>query len=112
MKGIVLAALLMVAALPARGYDDGGYVSYGTGGKSCGTWQEDRRAGGFKKTILATWVTGYVTGYNAWVEGSNDVGEGTDIDGLLAWIDNYCAENPLNSISKAASALIWHLMTR
>jgi hypothetical protein len=38
-------------------------------------------------------------------DGSN----GTDIEGLAAWIDNYCKAKPLLTIANAAEALTFQL---
>jgi hypothetical protein len=40
------------------------------------------------------------------------VAEGTDINGVFAWIDTYCAAHPLDPIAKAAIALVVELSKR
>jgi len=37
---------------------------------------------------------------------------GTDFDGLIAWIDNYCQANPLKGVAEAAGALLQTLRDR
>ena len=37
---------------------------------------------------------------------------GTDFDGLMGWIDNYCSANPLNPIATPAYALMQELRSR
>ena len=45
-------------------------------------------------------------GISLWIEvGSGPVNE-SDIQGAVAWIDNYCRDNPLDSVAKAAHELI------
>jgi hypothetical protein len=36
----------------------------------------------------------------------------SDLDGQEAWIDNYCAQNPLDNLSGAAQALVAELRKR
>ena len=35
-----------------------------------------------------------------------NLAEGTDADGVFAWIDNYCSAHPLETIYSAAEALV------
>lgn len=113
MKRVVLVALFMAVALPAGAADQNrGHNILGVGINSCGIWQEDRKKDGLGSRVHENWVVGYISGYNAWVDGKADISEGTDVPGLLAWIDNYCAQNPLDKIATAANALINHLRSR
>jgi hypothetical protein len=117
MKRVVLVALFMAVAMPAGAADETDYyIIKGEGTKSCGTWIQDRKKGGFEGQVTdltqTAWLAGYLTAYNLWVPGKADIAEGTDIAGLMAWIDNYCAQNPLNNIANAANALIYHLRSR
>ena len=51
---------------------------------------------------------GYVTGHNmrADDEGGGTAGLGMSPEALFAWIDNYCADNPLDHIMTAARRLV------
>jgi hypothetical protein len=72
----------------------------GAGLASCGTWTADHRLG----DVVADeqWVVGFLSGmgYSAVADPLG----GTDFAGVIAWIGNYCAANPLDSILKAAGA--------
>jgi hypothetical protein len=48
------------------------------GGSSCGVWRQERHA---------------------------DFLVGTDFDGLMGWVDNYCQSHPLDAVAIAAAKL-------
>ena len=85
----------------------------GSGNKSCGTWMEARQENGYGTLIYQAWITGYVTAYNNYaVNQDGNVTAGTDVDGLMNWIDNHCRSNPLDSLFKASGALVRELESR
>jgi len=91
----------------------GDYMVRGVGTSSCGHWVQshlltDQGATAFQ---LDAWVTGFVTAFNAYKSDRKDVAEGIDTDGLLAWIDSYCAAHPLTDLSGATVALVDELQT-
>ena len=109
----VLIVLLDTSTVFAQEFGED-RVMFGTLGKSCGTWTQLRPAGALRDSVpaefggLLMWVVGYISGANA--DSSHpDVLLGRDLDGLIAWIDNYCRANPLKNIASAASSLIVEL---
>ena len=55
------------------------------------------------------WVLGYLSGANVWMGSGGlhaDVLAKPDHDALAAWMTNYCAQNPLDTIDAAASELM------
>jgi len=82
----------------------------GTGIVSCGTWTQQRAPGTAIANIHANWIIGFVNGVR-WAEERN-WGPGIDAVGLVAWVDTYCQSNPLDSVAKAAGALIDELKKR
>jgi hypothetical protein len=101
---IVLCAVLFAAAstlsLPANG---GNITIGGSGGESCESWAEHRPHGAYTQ-----WVLGFISGA-AWRASSSetfDPLDGTNARGVWAWIDNYCAANPLEKIADAAVAFM------
>jgi hypothetical protein len=82
-------------------------IVIGLTGFSCGKWVNTP-----KKTAqhqaLEHWVTGYLSGINMESAGV-DFLQGRDIDGLTAWIDNYCSRNPLHAITQALFELVKEL---
>lgn len=82
----------------------------GYGGVSCGGWTKAHHPKSVEGLAQDNWVLGYVTGFNAYsgIRESN-ISAGTDNEALIAWIDNYCRSNPLDSIYIASVKLIHEL---
>jgi hypothetical protein len=56
---------------------------------------------------------GYVSSFNTLsLTVDEDVFQGTDIDGMFVWMDNYCRAHPLDLIQYGANALIDELQRR
>jgi hypothetical protein len=86
---------------------------HGEGAVSCGTWTEDRRLAQEHWLPNSAWVLGYITAYNRFaLKKSSDIARGTDSDGISAWMDNYCAANPLSTIENGAARLIFVLQVK
>jgi len=82
------------------------YVSRGLGAASCGKWTSAVALENYTYVAMVQWLNGYLTAYSAWVEGESGPVSKLDTEGLKAWVDNYCRDNPLKSVSTAASKLI------
>src|SRR5271165_3427144 len=84
-----------------------GATIYGSGTSSCGNWVTVRSK---KKSGTTTnqeqWLLGFLTAFNGVGRGTNDIAEGTDLDGLFVWIDNYCKGHPLEMLASAAGQLV------
>ena len=78
---------------------------------SCGTWTQARQARTVQAGLAAQWVAGWLSGRNN-EDGTTDFLVGTDFDGLMAWIDNYCRSNPLDTVGTAALRLTTELLSR
>ena len=101
----ILFPALSVAA-PAQAASNQ-YVILGAGGRPCGSWLQLRSQALPESAILQSWVLGYVTSVNANLLSVNqDVTAGATPDALFSWIDNYCAAHPLDSLARAAGALM------
>ena len=116
-RALFWAALVSVFPMTRHAVDaQGTYTVLGAGGDSCGRWLELRRstdpANGLRSTIEVEWVEGYISAYNLYVWNFTDVGAGTDVDALKAWIDSYCQANPLERVHGAAQELIKTLRQR
>lgn len=99
-----LLALLSIAPAHAA---SGQYVILGAGSRPCGAWLQVRSQALPDSAVLQSWVLGYVTSVNAnFLTSSPDVTQGANPDALFSWIDNYCAAHPLDSLARAASALL------
>lgn len=113
MKWGWLLAVAILLAFPAEGAD---LMVFGTGNTSCGVWSQGHSDG--RKDALAisqeSWVFGYVTAMNSvsLLSGGRDLGASVDGPGMIGWISNYCAANPLETIYKAADMLVGELARR
>jgi hypothetical protein len=98
---IACAALLL--ATPTRAAP---YLVRGEGNSSCGSWVEARKSE-MAWLPMAAWMQGYITAYNehVWTK-SSDVAGGADADGVAAWLDTFCQQNPLLNLNSAADVLI------
>ena len=77
---------------------------FGQGMSSCGTWTQARQQRSVSAGLSAQWVAGYLSGMNMDPASPNALA-GTDFDGLMGWIDNYCGSHPLEAIATAAFQL-------
>jgi hypothetical protein len=105
--GAWLATILLalLSAAPVRAASE--YVILGAGSRPCGSWLQVRSQALPDSAVLQSWVLGYVTSVNAnFLNSSPDVTQGANPDVLFSWIDEYCAAHPLDSLARAASALL------
>jgi hypothetical protein len=58
-----------------------------------------------------TWTTGYLTAMAQQLKIA-DLLEGTDFNGAAVWLDNYCAQNPVESYYVANYQLLIYLGRR
>lgn len=106
---LVAVAILLLAqsqAASALINDNGQSMILGLGINSCGSWTENKRTDNLSNYTERQWLLGYVTAFNTWGPGDENISSGIDNNGLLAWVDNYCAANPLQTIGNAAEALV------
>jgi hypothetical protein len=82
----------------------------GAGALSCGQWLTDRQ-GLYSAQTIEAWITGYLSGFNAYVF-HGDMTNHTDNAGLFSWIDDYCHAHPLDDIAVATDRLIDALKAR
>ena len=103
--------IAVTSADSARGA--GQYVIFGAGGRSCGSWLQARTQTLPDSAALQSWVLGYITSVNAnLLTSGEDVTGGANADALFSWIDGYCAAHPLDSIARAASALLDSMLVK
>lgn len=75
------------------------------GGKSCGNWVKYRAdSDTFAKTVVQNWIMGYLSG--AAMNKGSDFLSKLDGDSVFLWYDQYCQNNPLNSLAQASEQLI------
>lgn len=88
-------------------------LAFGVGiANSCGVWMQARQTrSGNNEKVLTQWVAGHLSGLNM-DTAHPDALLGTDFDGLMGWIDNYCKANPLDKVATAAGRLFDELRSR
>ena len=93
----------------------------GVGQFSCGHWTQDkptRSTGPYATSynmpaaLNEQWVLGFLSAFNFYGNGSGNITNGIDNNGVFAWIDKYCAEHPLDTITRAMVALVSELSKR
>lgn len=85
----------------------------GAGATSCGSWIEDRRKN--NHFVQLNWVLGFVSSYNHFAysgSGPDGVFGNADPNAIAGWLDNYCRENPLDTVYKGSVQLIKELQQR
>jgi hypothetical protein len=101
---IVISMVLMTNQASAKYY-------HGAGGVSCGRWLELRPEKNAETVQLRSWVQGYVSGANGYLQ-STDFLADLDAPAIFAWLDNYCRQHPLEKLIEASDALIYELTMR
>jgi hypothetical protein len=73
---------------------------YGMGIESCGKWTSEPQP--ILRGTSLSWVLGFISGVGAVVPGVKH----TDTDAIRAWMDQYCATHPLETVAEAAADLV------
>lgn len=85
----------------------------GFGNNSCGAWTVAKQEDGWSRIAYQSWLGGFISGVNlGGARAYGNLTDGTDMRGLTAWMDNYCAAHPLDAVGVAASNLAAELLTR
>ena len=110
-RAVALLLVLLCASSPVHAGNQ--YAVLGAGSRPCGSWLRARSEAAPDSAVLQSWVLGYITSVNANVLTiTPDVAAGMNPDGLFSWIDNYCAEHPLDSVARAAGGLLDYLRAK
>ena len=113
MKQTLLAMVLAGTMIPvASGSDrEGNYHT--VGGRTCDAFLKVRQDKGVSGALRnAAWVGGYLSAYNRLQPDTVNILGATDLDGALAWIENWCRANPRQGEAKALEALTEALYPR
>ena len=79
-------------------------LTFGAGNSSCGTWTQTRSGPVTLKTVeYVSWVLGFMSGRST--ARMYTAPKSFDSGAVLGWMDNYCRQNPLQSILAAAIML-------
>jgi len=101
---LLAASLLLLQTMQMAAQEQG---VLGQGNVLCGIWLENRRGDDIQVAARTAWVLGYITAFNQYgSKPEGDVSGGKDTQELMAWIDNYCRQNPTENVYRASAALI------
>jgi hypothetical protein len=106
-----MVATLIAAAISTAQAQDRTAIIPNRDGFSCGKWTNTPKRSP-ERVVYEKWVFGYLSGINIMHTGPDWLAlPGRDVDGLKAWIDNYCRRNPLHPVTQAAHELIKELQS-
>lgn len=105
----MLVALALVAAAPQAAERQ--WMQYGyPGSDSCADWTKNRRTK--LNQALEGWALGFLSGFNAFGRNGGGGYDGANTTSILAWMDNYCETNPLDTTVLASMKLVEELKKR
>ncbi|MGJ4899444.1 hypothetical protein ACQR2B_31010 [Bradyrhizobium oligotrophicum] len=82
----------------------------GQGAQSCATWTKQLRLSDSSLSYVnEAWVLGFLSGRNFYSSAAITIPEANAVS---AWITNYCAANPVDTIAQAAAELANYLHDR
>jgi hypothetical protein len=87
-----------------------GATIMGRGLTSCGAWTEEHQRDTETSVLQEDWAVGFLSGLVV-AENNNSLAT-IDYSAVVAWITNYCAQNPLDPIAIAVHALFLELAAR
>lgn len=110
MRYLCFGALLLLISVTEA---EAGHAYLGVGSESCGTWIEARKSTGTPRVLqLRAWLFGFVSGVNNASQFEGELFGAEDADGLVAYIDKHCANDPLDALGEASNALVKELLVR
>jgi hypothetical protein len=103
-------ALFLCVASPCSAIDDTGYATvYGFGSSSCGRFIDDTSSHSSSapqnKFNYKVWLGGYVTATDSHLDHIKDILKGTDLNGAMLWLEDYCRAHRLETFVEAVRAL-------
>lgn len=111
MVRVAVIVAILLTAIPVQAVAPKQFQYYGfPGNDSCGSGTSTRRDRGSQ--ALEGYVLGFVTSANVYGENDGQLGSGSGATGMLAWVDKYCADNPLDTVLTASIKLVDELKKR
>ena len=80
------------------------------GNRTCGVWIDERKEARWPSITDVSWLAGYISGLADYSE--KDFLKNTDLASLANWVDNYCNNNPLDTVVVGANKLAIELIKR
>jgi len=97
----VLFGLFISSGTAFAANAQGQFIYFGSGSSSCGKFiaavnEGNNEQNWIKWNLYQQYVQGYLTGVNSYRADTVNIKEGSDMDGIMASIEKYCRENPLD----------------
>jgi hypothetical protein len=112
LRASILLFASVLSTTACRATDQGKFVELGSGIDSCGKYLSEHAENELAGIAYLAWLQGYLTAFNHETPGVYNILEGTDIDGAIGWINNYCQQYPTDHFATAASKLIYFMMQK
>jgi hypothetical protein len=108
LKALQIALILATFTCSSLAQQESGVWVMGAGNDSCGKYLEVRKGNSMSETNLyVSWVLGYLSAYNMYTNQKD--ARVPDAESMVAFLDLYCRNNPLNNVLKGAWGLIGEL---
>ena len=107
--GILILFVGMAATGRGNAADrQGNFVVFGVGSSSCATFllEHDNPAGPGRGQAYRIWIGGYLSAMNREASSIKNVLAGSDLEGALGWLRNFCRANPLVTYGDASHRLL------
>ena len=102
----LLGLALMVTASSANAADSkGNFGVKGFGLESCESYVTARSQSGAAYYAFRSWLNGYLTAYNQLAASTYEIAGQVNLEGLAAWLADYCSARPRVGFVLAVSAL-------
>ena len=100
--GMMLFALAAAACGNVQAADsEEAYAVWGDGKLSCHNYNKARAGAGPELEKIKSYVTGYLTAYNAFTPDTYDIAGDLKIDAVINSLDNYCDTKQIESLESA-----------
>jgi hypothetical protein len=99
-KLIFSIVISLYSSLAIADNSEGQYIVIGQGSVNRGKYIEAVNRSNFQqdsieRSYFEAFVQGYLTGVNRYLPDTTDIKGNTDMDGIMAFVEKYCRENPL-----------------
>ncbi|MGH6953305.1 MAG: peptidoglycan-binding domain-containing protein [Alphaproteobacteria bacterium] len=105
-RAVLLASFLLASTGLLAADKKGEFFARGEGVETCRAFVTDKAAGSPKYYLYRSWLNGYVSAYNQFVDKTYDITPRADIDGLALLIEAHCKKLPDQPIWTVAFGLL------
>lgn len=103
---IMIATLLLATDVLAQKNSNTDLVLYGVATRSCGQFLKSQELQNEDYGFYVSWLQGYLSAVNLHaIHGRQDIGAKTDIQSMMLWLKNHCANNPLDQFGLSVISL-------